>query len=69
MEEHTHLHLPMGRGGEKMIDLENFFSISLDGYGFVIEGYFGDYYTPWRTLILALLVITGLKIWRRWRNK
>lgn len=52
-----------------MIDWENFFSISLDNYGLVIEGYLGDYYTPWRTLILALLVITARKIWRRWRNR
>jgi hypothetical protein len=56
------------RGGG-VIDLKNLFTISLDDYGLVVQGYFGDYYTPWRTLILATLVIAGLKIWRRWRDK
>lgn len=48
---------------------DNFFSISLDGYGFVVEGYFGDYYTPWRTLIFVVLVLLSRKAWKVWRNK
>jgi hypothetical protein len=69
MEEHPHLHLPMARGGEIMIDWENFLNIGLSDYGFFFEGYFGDVYIPWRTLILAVLVIAGLKAWRRWRDR
>jgi len=52
-----------------VIDLKNLFTISLDDYGLVVQGYFGDVYIPWRTLILGLLVITGLKIWRRWQDR
>ena len=52
-----------------MIDWENLFSISLNDYGLVIEGYLGDYYFPWRTLIFAVLVIGGRKAWKKWRNR
>jgi len=68
MENDTHLHLPMGRGGEMMIDWDNFFHIGLSSYGLVIEGYFGDVYLPYRALILAVLVIAGRKAWKRWHN-
>jgi len=52
-----------------MIDWSNLLNLSLNDYGLSIESYLGDYYAPWRTLILGLLVITGLKIWRKWQNR
>jgi len=45
-----------------MIDWQNLFSINLDDYGLSIEGYLGDLYFPWRTLILAGLLLAGFKI-------
>ena len=52
-----------------MIDWENFLNIGLSDYGFFLEGYFGDIYLPWRTLILAVLVIAGRKAWKKWRDR
>ena len=52
-----------------MIDLENLFGFTVNNYGLFIEGYLLDMYLPWRTLILAVLVIAGRKAWRKWRNK
>jgi hypothetical protein len=52
-----------------MINWQHLLNINLDDYGLAIEGYLGDYYLPWRTLILAVLVIAGRKAWRKWRNK
>jgi hypothetical protein len=45
-----------------MIDWENFLNVGLNDYGFTLEGYFGDVYIPWRTLILAGLLLAGFKI-------
>ena len=69
MENDPHLYLPMGRGGEIMIDLEDFLNIGLSDYGLAITGYFADIYLPWRTLILAVLVLAGRKAWKMWRNR
>jgi len=52
-----------------MIDFQNLFSISLDDYGLVIEGYLGDYYAPYRALIIFALVLLSRKAWKRWRNR
>jgi hypothetical protein len=52
-----------------VIDWQNLFSINLDDYGLVIEGYLGDYYFPWRTLFIAVLIIAGRKAWKKWQNK
>jgi len=52
-----------------VIDFQNLFSISLDDYGLVIEGYLGDYYAPYRALIILALVLLSRKAWKRWRNK
>jgi len=45
-----------------MIDWENFLNVGLNDYGFTLESYFGDVYIPWRTLILAGLLLAGFKI-------
>jgi hypothetical protein len=51
------------------MDLQNLLNINLDNYGLSIEGYLGDIYLPWRTLILVLLIALGLRGWNKWRNK
>ena len=51
-----------------MIDFQNLFSIALDDYGLVIEGYLGDYYAPYRALIILALVLLSRKAWKRWHN-
>ena len=52
-----------------MIDWQNLFNISLNDYGLVSEGYLGDYYFPWRALIIAALVLLSRKAWKVWRNR
>jgi len=51
------------------MDLQNLLNINLDNYGLSIEGYFGDTYLPWRTLILTALILLSRKAWKMWRNR
>ena len=70
MEEHTHLHLPMGRGGEKMIEyFENLLTIELGEYGFMFNSAWLFVEVSWELLLLAVLVIVGRKAWKVWRNR
>ena len=70
MENDPHLHLPMGGGGEIMIEyLENLLTIELGEYGFMFNSAWLFVEVSWELLLLAVLVIAGRKAWKKWRDR